>query len=196
MHAWIPIAAVILVAAITPGPNNVLLLRLAASRGAVAALPAVGGVVAGGLVLLAIAWLGLTGFLTEVPRLRDVIVFGGSAYLIAAGIALIRHRKHAQESAATHAPDGLLGLLLFQFVNPKSWTLVLTLAAAARADSSSAAPMLFALFGGISAVCALIWVGGGHALARVLSNPTRRARFDASMGALLVLSALALPFQS
>ena len=46
------VALVVFIIGITPGPNNVVLMRLAAQRGMSAALPAIAGILFGGSALL------------------------------------------------------------------------------------------------------------------------------------------------
>ena len=57
MQALIASATLVFAAAITPGPNNFLVLRIALENGVRAALPAIAGVVLGGLAMLALAQL-------------------------------------------------------------------------------------------------------------------------------------------
>ena len=81
--------------------------------------------------------------------------------------------------------------MLFQFLNPKSWVLVLTAVAAGGGGISGLAgfAILGLLFFLIPSLCLLLWASMGVALNRFLSAPGRKRRFDRIMGGLLVLSA-------
>lgn len=59
MTSLLAIAGLLFVAAGTPGPNNLVVMRTAAAAGFIGALPAVGGVVLGGLALLAVVATGV-----------------------------------------------------------------------------------------------------------------------------------------
>ena len=77
MNPLLPAAALILVAAITPGPNNLVVMHAAAQRGLRAALPPITGIVLGSLALYAVA---LAGGAKE-PRVeRSVVGHHRSAY--------------------------------------------------------------------------------------------------------------------
>ena len=93
-------------------------------------------------------------------------------------------------SPAAAARD-LLRMFLFQFVNPKSWLLVLTITAAASAASVSLATLV-ALFIVIPYGCLALWAGGGSLAAGLLHDTRARAHFERATGAMLALSALLL----
>lgn len=192
MEAWLPVALVTLVAAGTPGPNNLLLLRMATLDGPRAALPAAAGMLLGGWLLLALAWSGLVLAASRLPALREGLVLAGSAWLLATALRMLRAARAPVEAgdAAAPVPVGAAGMLLFQFANPKAWVFVLVLAAAARDLPGG---MLFALYAAITTACSLAWILGGRLLAPALSKPRRRHRFDLLTAWLLALSALALP---
>ena len=76
------------VAAITPGPNNLVVLRAAGHAGLRGALPAIVGIVCGGLLLLAVTALGAGAVLAAHPPLRRWAGAIGALYLIWLGISL------------------------------------------------------------------------------------------------------------
>ncbi len=90
-------------------------------------------------------------------------------------------------------PAGTAGLFGFQFVNPKSWILVLTVAAAAPAEGGPLAQFarLAPLFAVIPAAALLLWAALGVA-AKGLAGGRGGAWLDRALGGLLVVSALAL----
>jgi threonine/homoserine/homoserine lactone efflux protein len=193
MSPLIAIAGLVLVAAITPGPNNLVVLRTAARAGIAAATPAIAGIVLGGLLMLALAAVGLGVVFATLPALRSGIAAAGSLYLSWLGIVLMRAESEIDANASHAAlPAEALGLLGFQFLNPKSWTMVLTAAAAMPAGSFTSWVQLAALFVAIPATCLLLWAAFGAAMAKRLADLRTRRRFDRTMGALLLASALAL----
>jgi threonine/homoserine/homoserine lactone efflux protein len=194
MNPEIGISGLILSAAITPGPNNLIVLQLAGARGLKSALPAIAGIVAGGLLLIALVQIGLNALISRYPWLDNVFVVAGVVYLGALGLQLV-YRSFAtagtKPGSVTVAPLGALALFFLQFANPKAWVLVLTISAAARAAASGqfALPVLYAV---ICSASLLAWAVLGQVAARVLQSGLARARFDRVMGALLIASAASL----
>ncbi|MGH8195063.1 MAG: LysE family transporter, partial [Woeseiaceae bacterium] len=85
MDAWIAIAGILIVAFITPGPNNFLVLEAAARRGLLAALPVVAAVNLGGILLLALTWSGAGAAFDAIPQLAGLFAIAGGAYLAGLG---------------------------------------------------------------------------------------------------------------
>jgi threonine/homoserine/homoserine lactone efflux protein len=181
----------LLIAAITPGPNNLVVMRAAARNGWKAALPPVAGVVAGGLVLLLVVVSGAGSVFSTWPWLRGAIEAGGVLYLVWLGTRMIAAAGRDTGSAAL--PGGFAGLFGFQFLNPKGWVIVLTVVAALpAADAVHALKYLAPLFLGIPTVCLLLWAALGGAVAPHLTRPRVRQWTDRALGALLILAALML----
>lgn len=183
----------LLIAAISPGPNNLVVMRVAARNGWAAALPAVTGVIAGGLVLLVLVTAGAGRAFAAWPWLRAMIEIGGVLYLVWLGARLIA--AAGRDAGSMTLPAGLAGLFGFQFLNPKGWVMVLTVVAALPATGAADALLHLApLFICIPAACLLLWAGMGSALASHLSRPMVRQWTDRALGALLILAALLLFF--
>ncbi|HWM86990.1 MAG TPA: LysE family transporter [Kofleriaceae bacterium] len=187
MQVLVGVVTLVLVAAITPGPNNFVVLRAAARAGLAAALPAIAGIVAGSLALLAVVGAGAGALFAAEPQLRTLVTVAGCAYLAWLGAGLLRSQPAAP--AASTPPAGPLALFGFQFLNPKGWVMVLT--------ATSAAPdapwwHLAAVFAIVPALCLLVWSLLGAGISRLLARPVAAARFDRVMGVLLVTSAIAL----
>jgi threonine/homoserine/homoserine lactone efflux protein len=186
MSSLLAVTVIVLVAAITPGPNNLVVLRAAARGGAGAAIPAIVGVVTGGLVLLAVVAAGAGAVFASEPGLRIAVTIGGCSYLSWLGLRLIRR---AGSELASAGPEGALALFGFQFLNPKAWMMVLTTSAAA---ADLARWQLAAVFVIVPVACLALWAACGAAFTRYLARPIAAARFDRVMGALLVGSAIGL----
>lgn len=191
MNVVIGIGALILIATITPGPNNLVVLQLAGARGLKSAVPAIVGIVAGGLALMVFTQIGLGAVASRHRWLNHVLVAAGVLYLGGLGARLMYRsfrRLDAPTEFVTVASLGAPALFILQFANPKAWVLVLTICAAARGAASPAfvLPLLFVAIAGVSLVA---WAVLGEAAARVLQSPLARNRFDRVMGALLIVSA-------
>jgi threonine/homoserine/homoserine lactone efflux protein len=192
MDRLIALAGLLCVAAITPGPNNLVVLRAAGHAGIRGAVPAITGIVLGGLLLLALAAAGAGMAFAAHPSLKGWIGAIGSLYLAWLGVSLcvggmaIRPPIASSEPAL---PAGMLGLIGFQFLNPKSWVMVLTALAALPATTLRDYLPLAGLFMLIPTVCLLLWAALGAWLARWLVRPAIRRGADVVMGVLLVACA-------
>src|SRR5690606_38853453 len=83
-------AGLLLIAALSPGPNNLVVLRAAAHGGLSAAWPAIGGIVLGGLALLGLVLAGPGSTFAHWPPLRTVVAIAGAAYLCWMALGLMR----------------------------------------------------------------------------------------------------------
>jgi threonine/homoserine/homoserine lactone efflux protein len=107
MDPLLAVAGLVAVAAITPGPNNFVVMRAAASSGIAGALPAIAGVVFGSLALLALVAAGAGALFSVFPASRLVIAFGGGGYLAWMGgrmVLLTMKRASAEEAPAVPPP--------------------------------------------------------------------------------------------
>jgi threonine/homoserine/homoserine lactone efflux protein len=191
----LPGAIVLLLAAtVTPGPNNLLMLRIGLEHGLRAVLAPATGVVLGGVAMLLLSCAGLARAFAAHPWLRAATAICGAGCVMWLGVRLICGSGTAVRApvrSATGSAHDLLRMFLFQFLNPKSWLLVLTITAAASAASVSLATLV-ALFIVIPYGCLALWAGGGSLAAGLLHDTRARARFERATGAMLALSALLL----
>ncbi|HEY9512591.1 MAG TPA: LysE family translocator [Rhodanobacter sp.] len=196
MHHLLVLCGLLGVAAITPGPNNLIVLHAAGRAGVRGAMPTIVGIVAGGLLLLAVLALGVDAVFAAHPLLRRWIAVLGGLYLTWLGMTLVAggiapRRTNAAPRKST-LPTGTLALLGFQFLNPKSWVMVLTVLAALPVADWRGYLTLAGLFVLIPTLCLLLWAGLGAYLARWLAQPRIRRSVDAVMGTLLVVCAVLL----
>lgn len=200
-HTLLATAGILIAGAVTPGPNNFVVMRQAARLGWRGALPPMAGVVAGSLTLLLLVSAGAEVVLAAAPRLGPAVAVVGCLYLVWLGVRLVAARPAAQGKQAAEPmtlPAGAWGLLVFQLVNPKAWLLVLTVTASAHGSlgAGRALPALAVLFIVIPTACLTLWAWAGVALARSPHWARMRTRFDRAMGALLIASALLLLVES
>lgn len=190
MPTLLAIAALLLVAAITPGPNNIVMMRIGSRNGAHGALSAMIGVLFGGTAMLALAVAGLGELFTHWPMLRLLVAICGGMYLVWLGWRLLNANGKERE---VELPAGGVGLFVFQFLNPKGWVMMLTVVAAMPSQNALYAfARLAPLFIIISASCLLLWIIAGQMLARALTNPSTQRRIDRVLGASLIASTLLL----
>lgn len=197
MNALIGAVGLITLAAITPGPNNLVVMRAAVRSGFTGAMPAIAGIVAGGLAMLLLVMAGAGVLFAAEPHLYAVITYGGGAYLCWLGAVLVRDGfanpdRHVTTPARA-LPASVVGMFGFQFLNPKSWVMVLTVTAAVRGtgEGTQAFLVLATLFTVIPALCLTLWCAFGVLMR---TYPDRRVHrwLDTTMGVLLIMSALLL----
>jgi threonine/homoserine/homoserine lactone efflux protein len=187
------------VGAITPGPNNIAVMNAAARAGVVGALPAIAGIVLGSLGLLLLVAAGAGAMLDAHPGWRTLLTVSGCLYLGYLGARLIANGAAADQSSKgdrrrAKPRDQVIGLFGFQFLNPKSWALVVTATSAVQVSVAQVTDLawLAAIFVIIPTLCLTLWSLLGASFTERLARPTFRARFDRTMGTLLVASAVLL----
>ncbi len=200
METLIVVIGILGVGAITPGPNNCMVMAAGARGGLPAAGPVIGGVILGGLVLLALAWSGVAAALEAAPRLRLALTSGGAAYLVWLGGGMIWEARRLADascgwsSSERELPCNWLGVAAFQLVNPKAWVLLVTATAVmSRAlDGLWGLGALAAIYTVRSGFSLTIWAVAGSAIGRCFSKGGSRRWFDRAMGGLLVALAVLL----
>ena len=198
MHSSFSLAAIILGATITPGPNNFAILRISASHGpgAVCGLfRAIAAIVIGGLCLYALLHSGLEAGLKRYPMAEPLLLSGSAAYLVWMGGSLIYQSCRSGPGRLAALPASWPALLLFQLVNPKGWALMASVAAAAHCrqrcnGAEEAVPVLLLTM--IPAASLLAWHGLGVAAQRHVAVDMRNRHVLRIAGVVLMASALPL----
>jgi threonine/homoserine/homoserine lactone efflux protein len=129
------------VAAVTPGPSNVMLTAAGANAGILKGLPCLFGVTTGMGLMMFLVPLGLGSLVLEHPLVLKALNWGGAAVLLWLSwkIAIASHMESRPESN----PVGYVGAAVFQWVNPKSWLVSASVAGTflhAEAGSRDAKP--------------------------------------------------------
>ncbi|KGT91024.1 alcohol dehydrogenase [Erwinia typographi] len=176
------------VAAITPGPNNMLLTASGANFGFLRSLWLLIGIMIGMQVMLLMVAFGIGGLILLYPSLHLVLKIAGSAYLLwlAWKIGTAKYEKLETDNApAAPMPFWQGGLL--QLINPKAWLMALgavasfSLAGEAYRGSVVAISIGMAL---VNVVSGLIWLGFGSLIGRILRSRRAWTIFNLAMGAL------------
>jgi len=192
MQSLIAAAGFIAAGAITPGPNNLLVMRAAAGGGTRKALPAIAAIVLGSLSLLALVSAGGGALFERFPVVRTTVTLAGALFLGWLGLRLALCASGEARDRAV--PVRAANVFALQFLNPKGWVMVLTAVAAVQADMSAVAVFawLAMLFIAILPASLLVWSSFGTRLAKYLARPRFSHWFDRSMGGLLVTCAMLL----
>lgn len=178
------------VSSVTPGPNNLMLLASGATFGLRRTLPHMAGVTLGhgGMVLL--VGVGLVGVFEAIPGAEIALRIVGTAYLIWLAWK-IASAAPARPGGHGGRPFSFLQAALFQWVNPKAWTMALTaIALYAPTRSVTAVALVAGIFTLVNAPSVGLWAWAGERLQVWLAAPRRLAAFNLAMALLLVASLL------
>jgi threonine/homoserine/homoserine lactone efflux protein len=179
------------VAAITPGPSNIMLSAAGAHAGVLRGLPCLFGVATGMGLMMFLVPFGLGSLVLEHPLVLRTLNWGGAAFLLWLSWKIATASSRT-ESLPERNPVGYLGAAAFQWVNPKSW-LVSASAASTFLSAEAGSPVLQAAsLGGLFFLAALpsgfLWLAFGAAVQRVVPGRRGMRLFNIVMGALLALS--------
>ena len=181
-----------LVAAITPGPSNVMITATGSAAGIVRGLPCVLGSSAGMASLMFTAALGLGQLILGHPDILRVMNWCGAAFLLWLAWKIANAGPAGDEGAAK--PVGFFGATFFQWVNPKCW-LVSIGAAGTYLQPDAGSQLLQALvFAGLFFITAIpsgiVWLVLGASLQGLLHDARSARLFNTVMALALAASVL------
>ena len=181
-----------IVAAITPGPSNLILTSTGAKVGVLRGLPCLCGVAIGMGLMMCLVAFGLGSLVLERPMILQGLKWCGMGFLLWLSWKIAT----AGRSDATTDKEfvGFWKAAAFQWVNPKSW-LVSTSAVGTylHADAGSAVVQALSL-GMLFVLTALpscfVWLAFGATIQRFLSTQRAVRLFNVAMGAMLAGSVM------
>ena len=179
-----------LASVITPGPNNVMLLASGANFGLRRTLPHMAGVAFGVPLMVMALGLGVMRLFALWPPLETVLTVAFALYLLWLAWK-IATAAPPDEAAAKARPLTFLQALLFQWINPKAWTMTLgaiTLYATAR--DLAALATVAAIFVAAGCLSTTTWVLLGTQIRRLLRKPRHLRAFNIAMAIALVAATL------
>jgi threonine/homoserine/homoserine lactone efflux protein len=176
------------VAAITPGPNNMLLTTSGANFGFMRSLWLMIGIMLGMQSILVLVAFGVGGLILIYPSLHLILKILGSLYLLwlAWKVATAAYEK-LETDAPPPKPVRLYQGWLLQFLNPKAWLMALGAVAsfslAGDKYNHSILAIAFGIFA-VNIVAGIIWLGFGTVIGRLLRSKKAWIIFNVSMGLL------------
>jgi threonine/homoserine/homoserine lactone efflux protein len=181
-----------IVAAITPGPSNILLTSTGAAGGIRRGLPALLGVSIGMGLMMAIVAFGFGSVVLDHPLILRVLKWCGIVFLLWLAWK-IATATHGESSAAINAV-GFHEAAAFQWVNPKSWLVSVSAAATyLHTDDRGVAAHAIAfglLFIAASLPSCFVWLAFGASVQRLLRTARAARIFNLTMGAVLAASVI------
>lgn len=177
------------VASITPGPNNLMLMASGANYGYLRTIPHMAGVVVGFTTMLLLVGVGLIKIFDTVPASYLVLKVVSIVYLVYLAWRIATAAAPGEASAEGGKPFTFLQAALFQWVNPKAWTIGLTaITVYAPTRSLGAILLLMMIFTAVTVPSISLWTLVGQQLRSLLTNKMRLRVFNGLMAALLIAS--------
>ena len=177
------------VSAFTPGPNNIMLAASGANFGLRASLPHILGVSVGFISLVIAAGFGLARLFAAFPNLYDVMKIVSFIFLI-----YLAWRIGSAGRAQSQQPNKPLQFwqaAMFQLVNPKGVSVIISSVTAYTSSATTVASevfVLFVVFSFVTVGSTITWTLFGLVIGQVLHTPKRLQLFNITMASLLLIS--------
>jgi len=174
------------VASITPGPNNLMLMASGANFGFRRTIPHMLGIGIGFTLMVFLVGIGLMGVFDTVPYSYDILKVASVIYLVWLAWKVANSGEAKNEGGAA-TPITFVQAALFQWVNPKAWSMALTAITLYAPDRSFESVVAVAIvFGAVNLPCVSSWTVLGQQMRLFLTNPARLRAFNYTMAALLI----------
>ena len=182
------------VSSITPGPNNLMLMTSGTNFGFVRTIPHMLGVSAGFTLMIVLVGAGLAKIFELYPIAHLILKYASCAYLVWLAWKIATSpppgaKADAKPGVEAQAkPMTFIQAALFQWVNPKAWTMALTAVSAYTLPTDPIMSLLIvaAVFGAINLPSVGSWTLLGMQLRRFLSDPLKLRIFNVTMAVILV----------
>jgi len=183
----VPFVMFAVVAAVTPGPSNIILASMGANVGVVRGLPCLFGVTFGMGFMLFLVSLGLGGVVLEHPIARNGLRWAGIGLLLWLSWKIATADRG--DAGAVHDGVGFWQAAALQWVSPKSW-LISTSAVGTYWQTEAAGTIVQSLWFGVVFVLAslpscFVWLAFGATVQRFLRSERAARDFNIVMGVLL-----------
>jgi len=176
-----------LVSSITPGPNNLMLMASGANFGFRRTIPHMLGVGLGFTFMVLLVGVGLVQVFDAFPVSYTILKVVSVLYLLFLAWKIGTAAAPAGQPDAVGTPFTFIQAALFQWVNPKAWTMALTaISVYSPSQNVTAVAFVAAVFGVINLPCVSLWTTLGQQLQRILTSPARLRAFNVAMAVLLV----------
>jgi len=177
------------VSSITPGPNNLMLMTSGANFGFKQTVPHFLGVGIGFTLMIILVGLGLMQLFDSFPVSYDILKVLSIIYLLYLAFKIARSGSLTEQGNEKIKPLTFIQAALFQWVNPKAWTMALTSISIYAPSNSFLSVLLVAIiFGLINLPCISSWIVLGQKMKLILTDQKRFKIFNITMASLLILS--------
>lgn len=184
------------VSSITPGPNNLMLMTSGTNFGFVRTIPHMLGVSIGFALMIVLVGAGLAQVFELYPVAHTILKYASCAYLVWLAWKIATAAPPGAKGEGKPDPMTFIQAALFQWVNPKAWTMALTAVSAYTlpADPIVSLLLVAAVFGAVNLPSVGSWTLMGAQLRRFLSDPVKLRVFNVTMAVVLVASLFPVVF--
>ena len=184
-----------MVTAFTPGPNNLMLAASGANFGFRRTLPHIAGITIGFLTVFLAASAGLASLFATLPQLYDLLKILSVLFLIY--LAWRIGSAGQTERPDRDRPLRFTEAALFQAVNPKGVSVIISTVSAYTSDAvsiTSEISVLLTIFALTTVGATTSWCLFGTAISLVLNTRRKLQLFNVIMAFLLILSLIPIIF--
>ncbi|MEP0356065.1 MAG: LysE family translocator [Paraglaciecola sp.] len=178
-----------LASSVTPGPNNLMLMTSGANFGFKQTLPHLFGVNLGFTFMVILVGLGLTQIFDTYPISYNILKVLSVIYLLYLACKIATSDVSMASKQSKSKPMTFMQAVIFQWVNPKAWTMALT-SISVYAPSKDLHAVLFValVFGLVNLPSITVWTVLGKNIRHFLTSAKRLKTFNYLMACLLVMS--------
>lgn len=200
---FVSLASFAFIAAITPGPNNLLLMSSGALFGLRRTVPHLIGIQLGFAALMIAAVFGLGTLVARWPWLITIVRVLGASWLAWLSLRFFRatvkdtSTEGRMEAAPISRPFRFVEAIVFQWVNPKGIVTAVSSAGAYIAIAESPwqrAAILTGAFILMGTIACTTWTIAGNSLNRYMSKGRSATWMNAAMGLLILATAALILF--
>ena len=176
------------IVSMTPSPNNLLLAASGANYGFIRTLPHMCGVIVGFALMVVASGFGLGIILNEFPQVILPMKIMSVSFLIYLSWRIAKGGAHVIEGKAQ--PLSFLPAVLFQTINPKGISFLLSIMGAQVSDTEPLLPQLIPLFillPAFTVLSAVTWTMFGAAIGRLMQSQQAFKIFNVIMASVLII---------
>ena len=183
------------IVSMTPGPNNLLLAASGANYGFIKTLPHMCGVIVGFAIMVVASGFGLGMMLNEFPQVILPLKIMSVSFLLYLSWRIATGGAHVIEGKSQ--PLTFLPAVLFQTINPKGISFLLSIMGAQVSDNEPLLPQLIPLFillPAFTVLSAVTWTTFGTAIGKLMQSQGAFRVFNLVMASLLVACVIPIAF--
>ena len=174
----------------TPGPNNAMLTASGMKFGFVKTLPHLIGIPTGHIIQISLVCLGLGNLFIKFPELQFYLKILCFFYLLYLSWTILGSLSLAKKKSGR--PLKLYEAALFQFINPKAWTIAITVVSAFFPSEENFYLATIFLTSTAAIICfpsICIWAIFGNSLRLFINNAKTKKVIEYILAILLVVTA-------
>ena len=183
------------IVSMTPGPNNLLLAASGANYDFFRTLPHMCGVIVGFAIMVVASGFGLGMILNEFPQVILPLKIMSVSFLLYLSWRIATGGAHVVEGKSQ--PLTFLPAVLFQTINPKGISFLLSIMGAQVSDAEPLLPQLIPLFillPAFTVLSAVTWTMFGTAIGKLMQSQSAFRVFNLVMASLLVACVIPIAF--